>query len=231
MAKVKNNRNYKNKLFVAYQNRYNKTVLKLKEIISAGKLGKIIYVFGGVRWFRDRDYYKNSVWRGRRESEGGIMFNQGAHIIDIISSLLPKKTKVSIINSFRDNIYHNEINTEDIFIAQFKVKKILVNLEITVSSLPSNLNCDLFIIFEKGRAVISGKSLEFLLNIEALDHRQNVDLKVTPNGDIYGSAHLELISSLTSYIQTGFKNKNLVGYDEACYRVALINSLYKLSNN
>jgi len=231
MARVKNNHNYKNKLFVVYQNRYNKTVLKLKEAVRAGKLGKIIYVFGGVRWFRDKDYYKKSVWQGRRESEGGIMFNQGAHIIDLISSLLPKKTEVSIINSFRDRIYHNGINTEDIFIAQFKVKKLLVNLEITVSSLPSNLDCNLFIIFEKGRAVICGKSLESSLNIEALDHKQNIDLKVTPNGDIYGSAHLELISSLTDYIQTGCKNKNLVDYDEACYRVELINNLYKLSNN
>lgn len=231
MAKVKDNHNYKNKLFVVYQNRFNKTIIKLKEIINAGKLGRIVYIFGSVRWFRDKDYYKKSIWQGRQETEGGILFNQGAHIIDIILSLLPEKTEASIVNSVRDKIYHKEISTEDIFIAQFKVKKILVNLEITVSSLPSNLDSNLFIIFERGRAVISGKSLESSLNIEALDRRQNVDLKIIPNKDVYGSAHMELISSLTNYVQTSRKNENLVDYDEACYRVELINSLYKLCNN
>lgn len=231
ILKVKNNKNYKNKLFVVYQNRYNKTITKLQKIVQTGKLGKIIYIFGDVRWFRNKDYYKQSIWQGRQGREGGVVFNQGAHIIDIISSFLPKRAKVSIINSFRDRIYHNEINTEDIFIAQFKIKKILVNLEINVSLLPSNLGCNLLIIFEKGRAVIGGKSLESSLNIEALDRRQNLDLKVVPNSDIYGLAHLELISSLTNYVQTGRKDKNLVNYDEACYRIELINNLYKSSNN
>jgi len=225
---VKKNHNYKKKLFIVFQNRYNKTIIKLKDIISKNKLGKIIYIFGGVRWFRPKSYYLKS-WQGSRKKEGGMLFNQGIHIIDIIMSVLESGKNVIPLNSIRDRIYHSKISTEDVFIAQLKAGKTLVNLEITVSSLPSNLDSSLFIIFEKGRALVGGKSLESSLSVEAIGHQRGVVLDLPPNADIYGYAHRELIRNLTQYVKTGHKDKNLADYDQACSRIDLINRLYKLT--
>ncbi len=222
---VKSNKNYKNKLFIVFQNRYNKPIIELKKIINSNTLGKPIYIFGSVRWFRPKNYYLKS-WQGNKDKEGGILFNQGVHIIDIIISLLKSYKAIKIFSAVKEKIYHKIINTEDLFIAQFKLDKTFVNLEITVSSLPNDLNSSLFIIFENGRAVINGKSLETSLDVDIIN-TPPVRFSVPPNSDIYGSAHKELIKNLTKYIKTGNKDKNLVDFDQACDRIKLINNLYK----
>lgn len=59
------------KLGVCFQNRYNSTSIRLKEILDSGKVGRIIGAKAFVTWFRDEKYYTESGWRGTWEKEGG----------------------------------------------------------------------------------------------------------------------------------------------------------------
>lgn len=54
------NKVYKENAFVVYQNRFNKPILELEKVIKNNKLGDLLYVFGNVRWFREKSYYLNS---------------------------------------------------------------------------------------------------------------------------------------------------------------------------
>ena len=74
----------KKTIYPVYQNRNNKCVIKLKELIDRGKLGKINLVNLILRWCRPQRYYDLSVWRGTYSHDGGALTNQGIHYIDLL---------------------------------------------------------------------------------------------------------------------------------------------------
>ncbi|HDZ54519.1 MAG TPA: hypothetical protein ENI19_02355 [Candidatus Nealsonbacteria bacterium] len=219
-------KNYDKNIFVVFQNRFNPPILFLKKLINSKKTGKILYIFGNVRWFRDKDYYKKS-WRGKKKLEGGILFNQGIHIIDIMMENFSPKSTVKVINSFRKKIYHKKINTEDLFLAQFKSGDTIFNLEVVVSSVPRNLESSIFVIFERGSIKIGGVALNELLYSSFKD-KCDVDFKPeVKNSPVYGNGHNILIKKLSEYLLTGKKDINLVSFEEAYKRTVFINQLYK----
>jgi predicted dehydrogenase len=75
----------RNKVFVVMQNRFNKPILKLKEAIIKNKLRKIFLVTARVRWSRDEKYYNLAKWMGTKKMDGGILFNQAAHHVDMLT--------------------------------------------------------------------------------------------------------------------------------------------------
>lgn len=226
MALVRRHKNYKKKLFVVYQNRYNEPILRLSDIVKKKRLGRVIYISGSVRWFRPHSYYLRS-WQGNRDKEGGILFNQGAHIMDIIMNLLPDQTAPVIMNVIRDRVYHKNIKTEDILLAQFKSANTLVNIEITAAALPDNLSSSLLVVMEKGRALVGGKALEAALDVDSLDRKETLHYQLPSSSDVYGVGHKMLIRHLTAYARTGQRDLNLVDFDTACRRIELIAALYK----
>ncbi|MBV9961308.1 MAG: Gfo/Idh/MocA family oxidoreductase [Parafilimonas sp.] len=73
---------YQKKVFVVMQNRYSVPVAWLKEIISKKILGEIYSVQLNCFWNRDERYYKDD-WHGTKEMDGGVLFTQFSHFIDI----------------------------------------------------------------------------------------------------------------------------------------------------
>lgn len=82
-------------LGICFQNRYNKSVQLVKQMISDGEAGKILGVRGLVTWSRDKDYYEKSSWRGNwREEGGGALINQTIHTMDLLVYLVGKPISV-----------------------------------------------------------------------------------------------------------------------------------------
>lgn len=72
-------------LGVCFQNRYNSTSLRIKEILLSGNAGRILGAKAIVTWNRQAAYYTGSSWRGSREKEGGgVLINQAIHTLDLI---------------------------------------------------------------------------------------------------------------------------------------------------
>ena len=77
------------KLGVCFQNRYNPSVGKALEMLASGKAGTIRGARGMVTWNRKAEYYTESHWRGRLDSEGGgALINQSIHTMDLLNVLL-----------------------------------------------------------------------------------------------------------------------------------------------
>ena len=76
---------YNKHLSVVFQNRYNETSIKAKELIEQGTLGKIKGIKAIVTWNRDKNYYVSDSWRGKWATEGGgVLINQAIHDLDLI---------------------------------------------------------------------------------------------------------------------------------------------------
>jgi predicted dehydrogenase len=72
------------RLMVVKQNRYNAPVLATKTAIESGALGPILMVQCNVMWHRPDRYYDDSVWRGRADLDGGALWTQVSHFIDLM---------------------------------------------------------------------------------------------------------------------------------------------------
>lgn len=77
-------------IFPIVQNRTNKCVEQLKEIIENDKtIGKLVGVRGILTWCRDREYYESEEWRGTKSYEGGgVLINQAIHTLDLMIYLI-----------------------------------------------------------------------------------------------------------------------------------------------
>jgi predicted dehydrogenase len=71
------------RLFIVKQNRFNPPVEAVKALIDQGKLGKLYSVQLNCFWNRNNEYYQNS-WKGTRDLDGGTLYTQFSHFIDLL---------------------------------------------------------------------------------------------------------------------------------------------------
>ena len=71
-------------VFVVKQNRYSPPSKWLKAVVEKDALGKIYMVQINCYWNRDERYYKAGDWKGELAKDGGTLFTQFSHFIDIM---------------------------------------------------------------------------------------------------------------------------------------------------
>lgn len=71
-------------LMVVKQNRYNVPITLTKQALDNGRLGRIFMVQCNVLWNRHDEYYSASEWRGQISQEGGALYTQASHFIDLL---------------------------------------------------------------------------------------------------------------------------------------------------
>jgi predicted dehydrogenase len=97
-------------LGVLFQDRLKPDIVEMKRRLDAGAIGMPLLATGEVKWFRPRDYYSSSRWRGTWELDGGgALMNQGIHTVDLLLHLLGPVAAVSGVTATR---FH-DIDAED----------------------------------------------------------------------------------------------------------------------
>ncbi|HMT35720.1 MAG TPA: Gfo/Idh/MocA family oxidoreductase, partial [Chitinophagaceae bacterium] len=71
-------------VFAVMQNRYSPPSEWIKSLIDSGKLGKIFMMQLNCYWNRDDRYYKADSWHGKKDLDGGTLFTQFSHFIDLM---------------------------------------------------------------------------------------------------------------------------------------------------
>ena len=105
-------------LGVCFQNRYNASVLYLKEFFK-GK--EITAATANLVWQRDEKYYASGAWRGKRQYEGGgVMINQAIHSLDLLQWFcgMPE----TVIAHCSNNSLQGVIDVEDTAYGLFSLK-------------------------------------------------------------------------------------------------------------
>ncbi|HXA00209.1 MAG TPA: Gfo/Idh/MocA family oxidoreductase [Candidatus Dormibacteraeota bacterium] len=73
------------KLGVFFQDRFKADLIRVKQWMEEGVLGKPILADARVKWFRPPEYYGNSRWRGTLKLDGGgALINQAIHTVDLL---------------------------------------------------------------------------------------------------------------------------------------------------
>jgi len=154
-AEVSNKR-----LFAIKQNRFNPPVSAIKKAIEDNKFGKINNIQLNCFWNRNEDYYKNS-WKGTKALDGGTLFTQFSHFIDLLYWLVGDVKKTSALMS---NFAHQgiiEFEDTGVVILEF-VNGTIGTINYTVNSYNKNMEGSLTIFGEKGTAKIGGQYLNEL---------------------------------------------------------------------
>lgn len=155
------------KLFVVKQNRYNPPIVFLKNLIDEDKLGKIYSFQINCFWNRPADYY--SGWKGTKELDGGTLYTQFSHFIDLLYWLLGD---VVTIKSVIKNYAHPNIEFEDTGAIIFEMKNGAIGtLNYNVNSYVKNMEGSFTVFAEKGTVKVGGQYLNELeyCQVEAVD--------------------------------------------------------------
>lgn len=103
---------------VGYVNRYNKVFNTIKEYIENGVIGNVKYVDGGFYSATVTKPQTAKGWRSKRENGGGVTYEMGAHIFDILNYLFGCQEEV--IGAAMTSMYSTTV--EDICCADVKYK-------------------------------------------------------------------------------------------------------------
>ncbi len=148
---------FNKRLFAIKQNRFNPPVAAVKQAIDEGKLGKIYSVQLSCFWNRNPQYYENS-WKGTLELDGGTLYTQFSHFIDLLYWLIGD---VKTAKAFMNNYDHKgiiEFEDTGAVILEF-YNGAIGTVNYTVNSYGKNMEGSLTIFGEKGTVKIGGQYL------------------------------------------------------------------------
>ncbi len=92
--------------------RYNKNYKIVYDAIQRGRFGRLILGDVYVKWYRDKEYYTSSGWRGTWKFDGGgALMNQSIHFVDLLQWYMGQ---VESIKAYTTQAVHTYIETEDI---------------------------------------------------------------------------------------------------------------------
>jgi UDP-N-acetyl-2-amino-2-deoxyglucuronate dehydrogenase len=149
------------RLFVVKQNRYNPPVKAIKDAIDENRLGKILSVQLNCFWNRNFEYYNKSDWKGTMKLDGGTLFTQFSHFIDLLYWMFGDIKKVGAITK---NLNHEgiiEFEDSGAAIVEF-YNGIIGTINYTVNSFEKNMEGSLTIFGENGTVKIGGQYLNVL---------------------------------------------------------------------
>lgn len=221
---------HKVKVSVCHQNRFNLAIQEMRKALDSGRFGKISHGSINVRWNRGKDYYDQASWRGKWASDGGCLFNQCIHGIDLLRWMMGDE--VEEVYGVTKQQFHHYIECEDIGMAVVKFKNGAIGtLEGTVNVYKENLEETLYLFGEKGTCKIGGKStnnIEFwnFADADTNDNKNKNLQEETTN--VYGNGHTSLYADVIDSI----KNDRKPYIDAIAGRnaVEMILAIYKSSS-
>lgn len=172
------------RLFIIKQNRYNPPVVAVKKALEEGRLGKVYSIQLNCFWNRGLSYYANS-WKGTKDLDGGTLYTQFSHFIDLLYWMLGDITEV---RAMMQNYAHgNAIEFEDTGVVLLKFANgALGGINYTVNSYEKNMEGSLTIFGEKGTVKIGGQYLNEL-EYQNIQNYTIGDLPAGNTANQYGS--------------------------------------------
>jgi len=172
-------------VFAVMQNRYSPPSVWVKEMVESGRLGQIYMVQLNCYWNRDDRYYKQDSWHGKKDLDGGTLFTQFSHFIDIMYWLFGD---IQNITARLADFNHRQLTDfEDSGVVTFDfVNGGMGCLNFSTSIWDRNLESSMTIIAENGSVKIGGQYMD---KVEYCHIRDYTMPKLAPTnpGNDYGA--------------------------------------------
>ncbi len=196
------------KVCANHQNRFNKSIQKIREAIEKNRFGRLFYGTAHIRWCRDHEYYDRASWRGTWEQDGGALMNQCIHNIDLLRWMMGDE--VTEVVGMTDRLHHDYIEAEDLGIALIRFKNGSYGIiEGTTDVYPKNLEETLYLFGEKGTVKAGGASVNRIEEwrfSDMLDDPDEIKYQFAENPpNVYGYGHTPLYADMIDAINNDRK--------------------------
>ena len=175
---------YQKEVFCVMQNRYSPPSVWIKQMIDSGRLGKIYLVQLNCFWNRDERYYKPGGWHGDACLDGGTLFTQFSHFIDIMYWLFGDIQHIQA--RFADFNHQQLTDFEDSGLVTFEfVNGGMGCLNYSTAVWNKNMESSMLIVAENGSVKIGGQYMNEVEYCHMKDYEMP-ELAPTNPGNDYG---------------------------------------------
>lgn len=193
------------KVCVSHQNRFNKSIQKIRDAVDRDRFGRLFYGTAHIRWARDWEYYSRAKWRGTWAQDGGCLMNQCIHNIDLLIWMMGGQP--TEVMAYTDRLKHDYIEAEDLGIAVVRFANGTYGIiEGTTNVYPKNLEETLYIFGEKGTVKAGGASvnkIEEWFFADELDSAEEIKAQFGENPpNVYGFGHTPLYADVIDSVKS-----------------------------
>ena len=217
------------KVCANHQNRFNKSIQKMREAVEDGKFGKLLHGAAHIRWNRGKSYYDQAPWRGTWAQDGGCLMNQCIHNIDLLRWMMGDE--VDEVIAITDQLEHDYLEAEDLGLAIVKFKNGAYGLiEGTTNIYPKNLEETLYLFGEKGTVKAGGSSvnrIETWRFDDCEDEQAVIDEYQEVHKNVYGLGHTPLYKDVINAIEND--TEPLINAEAGKRALELVLAIYKSS--
>ena len=203
-------------LGVCFQNRYNASVLYLKDFFK-GK--EITAATANLVWQRDEKYYASGAWRGKKQYEGGgVMINQAIHSLDLLQWFcgMPE----TVIAHCSNNSLQGVIDVEDTAYGLFSLKN---GGNFVINATNAAKNCFTIIsMFHAGDDTVELSGDNLIVNGKFVTKSDGTPIF---GKEEWGVGHNNLIREFYNCLENG--KKFPIDFYEASKTVKLILKMYQ----
>lgn len=206
-------------LFIVKQLRYYPHLLYLQQLFNTGQLGKIFSFHINCFWNRPDEYYKE--WKGTKQKDGGTLYTQFSHYIDLILWLFGEVEDVQFISG---NFAHEKIDFEDTGIVNFVVKNGAIgSLNYTVNAYQQNFENSITIFARYGTIKLSGTKLDKFdyFNVKGIDDTPLIAQINTHKDQSHFKVYEDVVTALAGKANTALKA------EDSITSIRLIEKIYK----
>jgi predicted dehydrogenase len=203
-------------LGVCFQNRYNESVLYIKEYF---KNRTVTSAYANLTWCRDERYYASGAWRGTKMYEGGgVMINQAIHSLDLLQWIcgMPEAVLAHISN----NSLKETIEVEDTAFGIFSLESggnfVIHATNAAKSSFP------VYMAFNSGSDTVELSADNLIVNGDFVTKKNGAPIHGKAE---WGSGHATLIGEFYRCLQSG--EKFPIDFYEARNAIRLILRMYE----
>jgi predicted dehydrogenase len=219
-------------IFAVKQNRYNPPVQEVKKLLTNNELGNIFMIQVNCFWNRGDAYYAESDWRGKKDKDGGCLFTQFSHFVDILYYL---NGTINEAEGWINNFAHQH-NTEVEDTGSFVMKAMngaIVNFNFTTCAYERNMEGSITIFAEKGTIKIGGQYLN-TIEYQKLATATLPPINITAKANDYGlyqgsmSNHDKVIQNVVNVLH--HNHPVMTSAEEGREVVHIIEEMYKGAN-
>ncbi len=215
-------------IFAVKQNRYNPPVQAVKKLLDEGGLGKLYFIQVACFWNRGDAYYAESPWRGKKALDGGCLFTQFSHFVDILYYLAgPVVAAQGIIHNYAHR-HNTEVEDTGAFTLCMEGGAMCA-FSFTTTSFEQNMEGSITLFGEKGTVKIGGQYLN-TIEYQRLAGDALPEINITAKANDYGtykgsmSNHDAVIQNVVAVLR--HSGRIMVSAEEGREVVNIIEQMY-----
>ena len=209
---------------VVSQQRFSPAIEKIHALVADGALGKLLLADLSMPYHRDPSYYEAVAWRGTKAMDGGELFNQGVHGVDLLMHLCGN---VRAVTGATRTLVHS-IEAEDTTVATLEFENGAIGTLRSTTAITPGYPRRFTLYFTKGTIALDDDHIaiwdipdverpEFTVDTSRQAHRDPMAFSI--------DYHLAETADLLTAIDEG--REPLISFDEGKRAPAVIIAIYR----